>query len=111
MSEQSQRELFVDAWIEEHDGNKPPSHWEICERCKGDGTLGGFPGTFTESDRAEWSDEDFEEYFTTRRACEGCDGTGKVLEFDGDAAVEFAEWMADYYADQRTMRAENGWSW
>ena len=101
---------FAEYWEEEH-GSPPPTHWEICSRCKGDGTLGGFPGVYTESDRAEWSDEDFDEYFNTRRACEDCEGTGKVQEFDGDAAAEWAEWERDAAEDYQIRRAESGWSY
>lgn len=100
-------ETFVDYWTDEH-GERPPMRWAICSRCEGEGTLGGWPGAFTESDRAEWSDEDYEDYRSYRRPCEDCGGSGKVREFTAEAATEWAEWLADEAADRATMRAESG---
>jgi hypothetical protein len=82
--------------------------WHICGRCGGDGTLGGFPGAYTESDRAEWSAEDYDDYRSHRRSCENCDGTGKVLELDEEVydRPEVARYCRDYYNDMAVERQE-----
>lgn len=82
--------------------------WRICGRCRGDGTLRGWPGAYTESDRAEWSYEDYEDYATFVRDCEDCDGTGKVRELT-DAALErpeVVEWLDDWRDTEATYRME-----
>jgi DnaJ-class molecular chaperone len=87
--------------------------WVICHRCHGEGMLGGFAGAFTESDRAEWSEEDYEDYCSHRRHCEDCGGTGKVKELPEESPVAeaWAEWCAEEAADRATMRAESGYAW
>lgn len=98
--------------VEEDTGTRPATCWAICDCCHGEGTLGGWPGAFTESDRAEWSDEDYEDYRTTRRECEECGGSGKVRELADDEYAEgWHEWLAEEAADRATMRAESGWAW
>lgn len=85
--------------------------WRICDRCHGDGTLGGWPGAYTESDRAEWSDDDYEDYRTTRRPCEDCGGTGKVRDIS-DVAAELPaviEAITEAYIDRMTRWAESGY--
>lgn len=82
--------------------------WRICGRCRGEGELHGWPGAYTESDRAEWSDEDYEDYRSYRRSCEDCDGTGKVRELT-DAALErpeVVEWLDDWRDTENTYRME-----
>ncbi len=82
--------------------------WQICDRCGGDGVLRGWPGTYTESDRAEWSDDDYEDYAETRRRCDNCDGTGKVRDFTDEAYERpvVMAWIKDYYDDQRASAME-----
>lgn len=98
-------------WLEEHLAEKgfPPLRkaYQVCHRCKGEGTLGGWPGAFTESDRAEWSDEDYDDYMNTRRTCEDCQGNRVVMEID-EAEYERPEVAAyckevyDSYAADRS---------
>jgi RecJ-like exonuclease len=75
--------------------------WQICERCGGEGTLGGWAGAYTESDRAEWSYEDYDDYFNTSRPCEDCDGSGKVkmLSDEAWARPEVVAYSRDFWAD------------
>lgn len=83
-------------------------HWEICGRCDGEGTLRGWPGTYTESDRAEWSDEDYEDYQAFRRCCEDCLATGKVkvLSEAAENRREVREWIDDWYDTESIYRME-----
>lgn len=74
--------------------------WNICTRCEGHGWLGGWPGAYTESDRAEWSAEDYDDYRNARRGCEDCGGTGKVYELteEAEARPEVQGVLRDYWA-------------
>jgi hypothetical protein len=74
-------------------------HWMICGHCRGEGELRGWEGTFTEEDRLEWSEEDYDSYFEMRRPCEDCGGSGKVREISGAALERPAvrEWIDDWY--------------
>ena len=105
-------ERFVE-FIRDDTGRTPRLVWAICPRCDGDGTLGGFAGAYTESDRAEWSYEDYEDYANTRRHCDECNGTGKVQELPEESPVAdaWAEWLRDEAEDRATRRAESGYSW
>ena len=103
--------LMMDPDIDDPDG--PPLrpedfHWEICDRCGGEGTLGGWPGAYTESDRAEWSDEDYEDYRNTRRRCEDCGGSGKIREINEDALERpvVREWIDDWHDTEAIYRSE-----
>jgi hypothetical protein len=83
-------------------------HWAICGRCKGEGTLRGWAGAYTESDRAEWSEEDYEDYFETRRTCDDCDGDGKVRAINLEAIRRpgVREYIDDYYDTEAIYAAE-----
>lgn len=71
-------DLFNEFLAEEHPEVPPMQwHWEICDRCRGDGELGGYPGVYTAEDFAEDPDF-FDDYRAHRRPCEDCGGTGKV---------------------------------
>jgi hypothetical protein len=85
--------------------------WMICTRCEGCATLGGWPGAYTQADRDEWSEEDYEDYRTTRRPCEECDGLGRVqvLPDESPLADAWAEWCAEEAADRHTRWAESGY--
>jgi hypothetical protein len=74
--------------------------WVICDRCRGEGILGGYPGVYTEADFAEDPDLIFD-YMAHRRACEDCRGTGKVRELTDEAAArpEVDRFLRDYYSD------------
>ena len=72
--------------------------WVICDRCRGDGMLGGYPGVYTSDDFAD--DPDFyEDYMNHRRCCEDCDGTGKLkaLTVEAEERPEVQEWLKDWY--------------
>lgn len=100
-------------FVAEDTGVRPTTVWVICSRCGGEGTLGGWAGAYTEADRAEWADEDYESYLTTRRHCEECEGTGKVrtLDEDSPAYEGWLDWLAEEAADRATRRAESGYAW
>jgi hypothetical protein len=82
-------------------------HWEICERCRGEGKLRGYPGVYTSDDFAE--DPDFaEEYMSYERPCEDCNGRGSVKgasdRFWEDPKI--AAWLDDYYDSIDIQRQE-----
>jgi hypothetical protein len=84
--------------------------WRICDRCKGDGTLGGYPGVYTAEDFYE--DPDFaEDYHNYRRPCEDCEGTGKILELTEAAAKrpEVREWLNDWAETEAIYRMERAY--
>jgi len=105
-------EMFAE-FIAEETGAPPATVWVICSRCHGEGTLAGWPGAYTEADRAEWSEEDYEAYATFTRPCEKCAGTGKLRELPADSphAEAWAEWCAEEAADRAVRRAESGYAW
>jgi hypothetical protein len=61
-----------------------PSRWEICGRCRGEGKSSAYLGAFTQSDMDEAGPEFLEDYVSGAydRACDRCDGTGKVRRVD-----------------------------
>ncbi len=87
-----------------------PTKWVICSRCRGEGTLGGYPGVYSEEDFVE--DPDFyEDYMNHRRTCEDCGGPGKVRVFDEEAAgpeltAEYQEYERDSWETEAIHRAE-----
>jgi DnaJ-class molecular chaperone len=100
--------MFEECWAEGHHGEPPPRKWEICDRCAGDGVLGGFPGVYTSDDFAS-GEVDFDEYMAYKRDCEDCGGTGKLLNFTGEAEELWIEWLRDDADDRAVRRAESGW--
>jgi len=64
-----------------------PAKWEICSNCEGEGKHSQHLGAITESERADWSDEELSSYFAGHYdiTCECCKGSGKVLVLDLDA--------------------------
>jgi hypothetical protein len=94
--------------------------WEICDRCRGEGTclIDGLEGVaFTASEFDEAFDpEEQESYFGGGydRACPDCAGTGKVLALDVEKlerrapllAKERQEWIDDAYAARMEYEAE-----
>ena len=83
------------------------TEWRICERCRGEGTLRGYPGVYTQEDFAD--DPDFyEDYMSHRRECEDCRGTGKIRDLT-DAAherPEVQEWLDDWHETENIYRME-----
>lgn len=88
-----------------------PVIWEVCSTCYGEGTLGGYPGVYTQEDFAEDPDF-FEDYRAHRRQCEDCRGrtTVKVADYDSadeetrDAWMRFAREVANSYAIEAQER-------
>ena len=81
--------------------------WVIHDRCRGDGSLGGYPGVYTADDFAE--DPDFyEDYMNHTRPCEDCGGTGKVRELTVEARErpEVQEYLRDWYETESIYRME-----
>ena len=111
-----------DYWIEcgdEHDG-LPSCHSVghqravtrrdivkmVCPRCHGEGTLTGWPGAYTESDRAEWDDDDVDDYLEHKRICEDCNGI-RVVDALTDEAYNrpiVQQWLRDM-RDLRSIEA------
>lgn len=108
------RDLFIEIWRDDHNGEEPPSHWAICDTCHGDGTSTAYLGAYTQSDREEMGDEWYEFTDNVRsgmydRECDECHGSGKVREFTGEAEAEWHQWCREAAADAATMRAESGY--
>jgi hypothetical protein len=88
-----------------------PTKWEVCGRCDGEGTLGGYPGVYTPDDFAEDPDF-FDDYISHRRPCEDCGGrtTVKVPHTSAATAeinaawLEYARDVADSYAIEAQER-------
>jgi hypothetical protein len=61
-----------------------PSQWSICSHCQGEGKSSAYLGAFTRSDMDEAGPEFFDDYMAGRydRACDACDGAGKVRVVD-----------------------------
>lgn len=81
--------------------------WVICDRCHGEGTLGGYPGVYTQDDFAD--DPDFyEDYMNHRRPCEDCMGSGKVKELTVEARErpEVQEWLRDWHDTEAIYEME-----
>lgn len=68
-------------------GKEPPTHWEICHVCSGDG---GHSRRLGVVDPDDWEPEEFEEYLAGRydAVCERCHGSGKVREINEDALTD-----------------------
>jgi hypothetical protein len=102
-SRQRFAEFFTD------DTGKPPTwEWAICGECRGHGSNSAHLGDVT-----QWLAEDpdaIEDYMSGMydQRCPGCGGSGKVHEFTGDAAEQWAEWAREEAADAYTRRMESG---
>lgn len=75
------------------------TRWEVCDRCRGRGTLGGFPGVYTQDD-FDSGDVDLDEYLSYSRTCEECNGRTTVLAVDRessdkDARLAWDEWCRE----------------
>lgn len=65
-----------------------PWKWAICESCRGNGSSSAYLGAYTRDDLDEMGPEWCEDYFAGNfdRACEVCDGTGKIKVVDSNLA-------------------------
>jgi hypothetical protein len=85
------------------------TRWMICSQCRGDGTSTAYLGAYTQADRDEMGDEWYEFADDIRaghydRACDHCDGTGKVRDVDESAThprtlEHWADWERARYED------------
>lgn len=105
-------ENFLEYWREEH-GN-PPTKWEICPDCLGEGTSTRYLGAYTQSDREAMGEEWFEfmddmQAGNYDRPDERCGGTGKVRVFSGEAQDAWKEWQREEAEDRHTLWAEDGY--
>lgn len=89
-----------------------PTHWEICDNCRGDGQLPLQGIVITADDWADWDDDDRHEYMhgtAYNSNCVECGGSGKIRVVDEDQLDEdtLAEWhrQLDEIADMRAMEA------
>lgn len=108
--------------VDKGEGDEPvtvelPAHWEICDRCDGDGKSSAHLGSFTREDFDE--DPDFMEDYMDGQydiTCEACKGSGKVLEIDEErcttdeqkAALQRMQEEAEYRRESfRERKAES----
>lgn len=61
-----------------------PYRFEICSICEGHGRSSAYLGAFTADEMAQQGPDFHDDYMAGRydRACEPCDGTGKVMVAD-----------------------------
>lgn len=98
-------ELFNEYLAEEHPDLPPlPSHWIICDRCRGEGELQGYPGVYTQDDFDEDPDF-FDDYREYRRPCEDCGGSGKLKVATEDGGSETSRLFREWVRDMNEMRA------
>lgn len=103
---------FNEFLAEEHPELPPlPTHWVICDRCRGDGELQGYPGVYTQDDFLEDPDF-FDDYREHRRPCEDCGGSGKVRVPTEDCGSEtsrlYREYVRDIHESYAIEAAERG---
>jgi len=81
--------------------------WAVCGRCRGEGTLGGYPGVYTQEDFAEDPDL-FEDYMDHRRTCEDCGGrtTIKQLKAEVEAREDIRDAIRDWYETEAIYASE-----
>jgi len=108
----TERDNFAEGWAEDT-GQAPTYEWAICGYCRGHGGSTAYLGSYTQSDREEMGEEWYEFAEDVRlghydRPCGECGGSGKVKEFNGDAAEQWAEWQREAAADRQTQRMESG---
>lgn len=73
--------------IYDADSDEPrelPFKWEICGTCEGHGKSSSYLGAFTRDQLSDMGDDWCDDYFAGRmdRACDACDGLGKVKVAD-----------------------------
>jgi hypothetical protein len=87
-----------------------PTRWEICGHCRGSGKSSSYLGAFTQDDMAEAGPDFCDEYMAGRydRACDVCDGSGKVQTVDHArmTKAQRAEWQAQCQADDAIAAEE-----
>jgi RecJ-like exonuclease len=87
-----------------------PTKWTICGACNGEGKSSAYLGSFTASEFHEaFDDEEADAYFSGAydRACEECDGDGKVKIVDVD---KLDEDQARSWDAQERARHEVDWA-
>lgn len=80
-----------------------PARWEICTTCRGEGHTSNHLGAFTSSEWNELDHEWQEDYIDGKfdRACEHCNGAGKVLVADEERCDP--ELLKEYWAHQAEL--------
>lgn len=87
-----------------------PTLWQICGHCRGSGKSSAYLGAFTRDDFDQEGPEFFDDYMAGRydRACDRCDGSGKVAVVDRKklTPAQRKEWDEQRKAD-REVEAES----
>lgn len=90
-----------------------PAEWHICESCRGSGGSSAHLGAFTADEWRE-QDEDFQRDYMQGmydRACDECNGAGKVLAIDHERCTSedhkaAIAWLQDEAEADADVRAE-----
>jgi hypothetical protein len=82
-------------------------HWEICQRCRGEGILKGYAGVYT-SDDFDSGEIDYVDYMMNRRACEDCGCLGKVqiLNIEAENRPEVQALLLEHYETEHIYAME-----
>lgn len=87
-----------------------PTRWVICGCCEGSGKSSAYLGAFTCNDMAEAGPEFHDDYMAGRydRACDACEGAGKVqvADYSKMSKADRDEYRAQCRAD-REVDAEH----
>lgn len=110
MSELSNPERFNESQAEYGDPQLVLG-WKVCPRCNGNGTLGGYPGWYTEADFEELGEDFREDYMNHRRTCEDCGGRSTVRTVRRDlsppeALEAWDEWERDRWETEQIYEME-----
>jgi hypothetical protein len=108
----SERERFIDLWIEEH-GSKPATHYEVCQTCRGKGSHVNPNIDRQGLSSDDMDDEQWEAYWTDGydEVCSECNGLRVVEEFSGEAEEAWDRWQQELLDDLAVRRAEAGGWW
>jgi DnaJ-class molecular chaperone len=84
-----------------------PTKWVICSACAGEGKSSAYLGAYTRDDMDEAGPEFMDDYMAGHydRACDSCDGAGKVQVADRTriSKLNWREWEAQC-RDDREIR-------